>query len=536
MGLRERLAKRWGAGLLEEAKNEALEETIEQIKGRAHRLTWANPELAAELVEATDFGGGYGGSVDADDWMYRSLTGYWSARDLPPQSHDQALMVAYTLWQRNPLGKRISELNADYVVGDGVTLSFSNSEVEDLVQEFWTDDDNRMDERLPTFALEYGLFGELIPEALVGDVSGVVKLGYIDPIQIAQIHCLNADSNDTRNVLIDDVVQLKRRVGEEQGRKLNVIRVRESGRLEGDVFLFKANALSNDPRGWPDMLSIADWLDNYDQLLWDMLERHRLMQSFIYDVTVKGGPREIQEQINANKQAPKAGTVRVHNDSITWAAVSPTLGSKENEIEADVIKEHLAGGAGIPKTWMSATADVNRATAQELGTPAVRRLAARQKRFLSSIERMLRYVLEQAEEAGRLKTDSNGMVQVNDENGEPAKMPDGSNRMAKPWDCVKLQGPETSVKDMTAAGQMLASIVPALQIAEDSGWVGRRPVRQIMSHALAFFGFEYDPSMDLEADEALKAAAQGAEVQPGHPEPASRAALDAAAATAGGGR
>jgi hypothetical protein len=536
MGIRSRLAKRWGADLIAEAKNEALEETLEQIKGRAHRLTWANPELIHELHEATAEASTSG--IDPDDYLYRALSGYWSPKDLTrTYSHDETLQVAYTLWQRNPLGKRIAEMNADYIVGDGITLTFTNPEVEDRVMEFWTDDDNRLDERLPTFALEYGLYGELIPQALVGDTSGIVKLGYVDPYQVARILCLGQGS-DTQNVLIDDVVELKRKVGEiGDGKQLQVIRVRESGKLEGEVFLFKANALSNDPRGWPDVVSFADWLDQYDAMLWDMLERHRLMGSFIYDVTIEGDERKIAEE--ARKFAanpPKKGTVRVHNRETTWTAVSPSLNAKENAIEADVLKEHLAGGSGFPKTWLSGTTDVNRATAQELGTPTVRRLASRQKQFLSGMERMIRFVLEQAETAGRLKgVQSDGTIQVFDEDGKAAKTPAGDNRRVKPWECVKLQGPETSVKDMAAAGQVLQQVIPALAIAEEQGWMGSRPIRQSIQQVMAYLGLEYDPSTDLEPQRKADQGANGSELDPSQPEPSSRRSLDAAAAGANGG-
>jgi hypothetical protein len=421
--------------------------------------------------------------LDADEQLWRSVTG--SPRpDLLPYQRTKAVAACFELHQRNPLGHRITEVNRDFIVGDGVTYDCRNTAVEDIVGEFWTDDDNDLDTRLGDFALEIGLNGELAPEVFVGGVSGIVKLGYVDPGQIKDIKALEV--GESRNPLVADLMYIRQKGYGVKGKELQIVR-RRDGKLAGDVFFWKVNSPSNSPRGWPDLLHLADWLDAYDEFLWDSMERGRMMRAFIWDVLYRGGTEpEIQEWVRKNGSAPKAGSVRVHNENIEWKAVAPELGAFEAQAEAQVLLEHMAGGAGLPKTWLAAAEDVNRATAREMGTPTERRLATRQRFFLRKVVRgMVAFVLEQAMEAGRLKTD-NGLVEIQDENGT------GTNEFAKPIDLVQIHAPEISPRDIASSGTLILNLATALSIAEDHGWVGKQPIRKVLAMTLANLGYNTD--------------------------------------------
>lgn len=423
--------------------------------------------------------------IDPDEHLWRSLTRQ-STRDLPQVTHDRAIEVCYTLHQQNPLGHRITELNRDFIVGDGITWTARNPDVEELVNEWWNDSVNDLDLRIPDFANELGLYGELCLPVEVGDTSGVVRLGYIDPAQIKDV------IHDEGNVLVLDKVVKRRKLGGRLTEKLDIIRVRseaEGGNLEGNVFYFKANSVSNATRGWPDLLSIADWLDAYDQLLWEMLERARLVRTFIWDVALgKLDPSQIAAWLRQHGTPPKSGTVRAHNDEETWTAVAPSLGSFETAKEAEVLLEHIAAGAGFPKTWLSSADDVNRATALEMGAPSVRRLAQRQRFFISCLHSMIRFVLEQAAEAGRLKLDDDGMLPAFDEDGQQTE------EKHKPWDLVQIHAPEISPRDVLQASEAFTNAVSALAVASSSGWMGDQPIRQVIAVFLAMLGYDFDPS------------------------------------------
>lgn len=476
----------------------------------AHRIRrlMAGRELLEEISEAAAKAALRealeAGLIDNDEHLYRGLG--QTRRDLPEITHSEAVKICYALYQQNPLGHRITELNRDFVVGDGITYSVSNPDVANVVDEFWHHEVNDLDLRLHDFALELGLYGELIPQALVTDVAKVVQIGYIDPEDVKRV--VMAEENP----LVTESIFVRSKGSGQRGKELKVIRDRGSG-LEGDIFYFRVNAVSNATRGWPDLLHIADWLDAYDQVLWEVLERARLVRSFIWDVTVKGGDEAaVKLYARENQSAPKSGSVRVHNDQVDWKAVSPTLGSAETATEAEMILEHIAAGAGLPKHWLSSAEDVNRATALEMGAPTVRRLQARQRYFTRCVQRMVQFAVQRAVAAQRLAPE----VPVFDEDGNETE------KLKAPWELVQIHSPEISPRDTEKAGGLLVNVANALAVAEAQGWTGTRVNRQAIAQVLSMLGVDFDP------------AAQDEENPETSEEPASRASVEEAFAALAG--
>jgi hypothetical protein len=273
-----------------------------------------------------------------------------------------------------------------------------------------------------------------------------------------------------------------------KGRPLQIIRDRGNGELEGDVFFFRVNAVSNASRGWPDLLHVSDWLDAFDQLLWEMVERARLARTFIWDVKLSGDQVDVDEWLRKNGEPPRSGSVRAHNEEIEWTAVAPELGSYETRAEAELVKAHISAGAGVPSHWLSAASDVNRATAQEMGAPTVRMLQRRQSYFLGCVKLMLRFAIEQAVSATTLRTDEFGRVPVFDDQGEPTE------KTQIPWKLVQLQAPEISPRDSARAGQLLGPLTAGLATAEQQGWFGKQTARRVLASFLSQFGIVFDPA------------------------------------------
>jgi len=82
------------------------------------------------------------------------------------------------------------------------------------------------------------------------------------------------------------------------------------------------------PRGdvryaWP----LADWIDVFDQMVFDYADRLRFLNAFVWDYTIKGADPKMVEAFKAEllKSPPRQGGVQVHNDQITIAAATPDL-------------------------------------------------------------------------------------------------------------------------------------------------------------------------------------------------------------------
>jgi hypothetical protein len=446
------------------------------IQTRGHIEAFGPP-----LSEATPAG------IDPDENLWRELG--VRGRDLNSLTLSRAQEVCYQLYQSNPLGHRLTELIRDFVVGDGITFTVKNPWVRDVVEEFWTDGQNAIDQRNDQFALELGLYGELLPEAFVGEVSGYVRLGYVDPAQIKRI------DNVPGNPLVLDTVWIREKGAGVKGRPLEVIRDRGKGVLEGDVFCWQVNSVSNATRGWPDLLHVADWLDAFDQLLWEMVERARLARTFIWDVNLKGQDQTaVDKWLAKNGSAPKSGSIRAHNEQIEWDAVAPQLGSHETAKEAETIMQHIAAGSGIPSHWLSAAADVNRATATEMGAPTLRHLARRQRYYLDCLKQITRYVVERAVDAGVIADDEFGRVKIHDDQDRETE------KTEVPWKLVQLQAPEISPRESTRLGSVLTQVSNGLAVAEEHGWFGKDTSRRILAGFLAQAGVHFDPTQEPEIE------------------------------------
>ena len=352
-------------------------------------------------------------------------------RELNPVQQERALELSYFLYESNPLGKSIVETTRDFVLGDSVGCQSTDAdekrrkEQQEVVDDLWSDPINLMDLKIPSKVLELGLWGEQCYPIDVNPVDGSMRLGYIDPGAInsvflnprnveqalAVITTIRSDTGyDTRWWKIaqpndDPNSQWYGRimVDKEPVTWIDAEGVSHSHEVEGTCFYFAVNKVSNAGRGRSDLLCLIDWIDAYDQLLFGEVDRGLLMKAFIWDVQLEGyTDNQITAYQKANPQ-PRAGSVRYHNEKVQWQAVTPDLKVADASAASDLILSYVSTGARLPKTWLNGTMDVNKATAQELGAPALARLALRQQIVKHMITQIVTCALDQAEMKGLIK-------------------------------------------------------------------------------------------------------------------------------------
>jgi hypothetical protein len=418
-----------------------------------------------------------------------------ATRDLPEITADRAREIAYWLWETNPVAKRILELNKDFIVGEGITVHAADPEEEDrkkvqyMIDRFWNDAINQMDMKVHNKVLELSLYGEQCYPAFVNDKNGHVRLGYIDPSMIGDV-VTDPDNAEIRVAVImkpktpgekPDVYKIINQCedvnSEHYGRMVGIEDGEKFGELKykGQCFYFKVNSVSNATRGRSDLLSIADWVDAYDQILFNEVDRAILMKSFIWDVKLTGmSDTEITAYAKGNPQ-PKPGAVRYHNDRVEWNAVAPSMHSQDAKTGMDGILSYVATGAGLPKTWLNGMMDVNRATATELSEPAIKRLATRQQFFLYMLRQIMTFVLDQAEIAGVLKrpvpvkVSGDGKKNLNDAGKPRGKLKEAEvdsrlKLLPDPWS-LSINAPELRIKNIAEASAAIQKVIAPLKLA-----------------------------------------------------------------------
>lgn len=413
--------------------------------------------------------------LDKEEVGWRRLTGD-ATRNLDPIQQDRMFKLAFWLWENNPLAKWLIEITKDFILAEGLPYEAKDENVKAVLDGFWSDPLNQMSIYLEKHVRELFIYGELCLPAFTAQQTGKVRLGYMDPSAIKEV------VTDPGNVKMIIGVILKDSADQE-GLKLRTIlpegaeeiltskakQLRDSYK-NGECFFFAINNVTNSPRGRSDLLTTADWLDAYEQFLFDYSEKWPLLNTFVWDLTVEDGSEEdIKKQVkNFTK---RSGSIFGHNQKVKAAPMTPDLKSVDAEAGARLFRNHILGPHGYPEHWYGGGGDVNRATAVEMGTPAFKTLSSKQNQVKVILETIFSYVISSARKARYLQVDDQG---------------------ARAFSVIT---PELASKDVSKYSTAIQQVVTALATAELQGWIDKESVQKIFALIIGYLGIE----LDLEA-------------------------------------
>jgi hypothetical protein len=128
----------------------------------------------------------------------------------------------------------------------------------------------------------------------------------------------------------------------------------------------------------------------------------------------------------------------------------------------------IYAGSGIPKHWFGTGEDVNRASALEMGSPVLKKLAARQALIKAYFKDICQFVLDQK----RIFTDElKGVL----------------------WWDFDIEAPEIAVRDDAMAAQSLTAKIDALSAAKLAGAIDAMQLSQAVQDCLADSGIKIPP-------------------------------------------
>lgn len=423
-----------------------------------------------------------GTTVDDDDAKWRRLTGKAANRDLPSLSQETMRKMAAYLWETNLLANRLIELPLAYLLAEGVQLVCEDEEHQGWLNAFWNDPINQMGLKLPTYVRELALFGELCWPVFVNEVNGAVRLGYLDPSLIGDVMTDPGNAGQDIGVeTIKDANGVSRKFatvlrGEDQELFGQAARQARASYSDGQCFYFAINRFAAGKRGRSDLMAQMDWLDGFDEFMFDQMERNSEHDAFIWDVKLTGSTPEDVEERAKKIQRPNRGSVRVHNDQEEWTAVAPSLNAVDRSESARLFRNYALGGATIPEHWFGGGGDVNRAAAGEMGDPFFKVATARQTFLRHVLQEVGAYVLwKRAESAGQ--------------------RPDWSDPAWK----VTAKFPEMVTRDITKIAAAMQSCVTAVASALADRLISRRKALEIIAVAARRLEVDIDPEEELDA-------------------------------------
>lgn len=431
-------------------------------------------------------------------------------RDFTKMTPDKILNVAWILFQSNQVAGRYFEVVRDHIIGDGVTYTVDDDDLRDIFDAFWKR--NKLNIRLKKFTVELRLWGEQCYPVFVRKSDGRVTLAYIDPGEIERVitHPANALEawavvlkKDTRHIEKRCYRIIRHDEGYVDGNRVitpnyeDKLVTHEQARLEpwetvllaqyglsqytGSCFYFSVNNVSNQPRGFSDLVRAADWLDADDSTLFALADREQQAGYFSWDVTVTGANDEAVKAKAAEirKRVPKKGQANVHNENEVWEMKAPDLKQQASIATSETLIDRTWGMFGLPKHWRGVGESANRASAGSMDEPTRKSLAHKQDVQKTIVVEFLSFVRDQAEIAGAYS---------------------GKERD------FEVEMPELVGKDIATAAQTLTQLTGALTVARDElKVITNETTAKAVAKAMAELGIDYDAVEELKAAEKEQA-------------------------------
>ncbi len=420
---------------------------------------------------------------------YRKITDKIQTRNLPEVNQDRMIDICYWLWDNYPMAKWIINVAVSFIIAEELPFTSSNPKVLEILKDFWFDPVNRMDLYLRKHVTELHIFGDILFPIKVSPVNGRVRMGYIDPKEIDEVII------DPENCKILIGVKVRKTPGETPKLYKIVLEKNVENFLSpeakalrktfttGDCFFFSINNVTNSPRGRSELLTVADWIDTYENFLYDYAEKWSQMNVFVWDLMVKDAHEdEIKKKVNElNGASSNPGSIFGHNDSIELTAITPDLKSLDVQEGAKLLRNHILGGVGYPTHWYGGAEDVNKSSADEMMTPTMKILTEKQNYFKYILSSIFDYQIFCARKYNKTEY---GNIEEKDIK-------------------YSIITPELSVKDLTKFGAVIKNVADGLVVAENNKWIDKESALESFSVVMSYLGKKVDVE---EIKERLKSA------------------------------
>jgi hypothetical protein len=442
-------------------------------------------EATANQLVVTGAAGGYGQDpVDNDVGFRRSGT---SRREMPEWTLEKARAFSVAAYRINPMARAIIDTYTSFCVGDsGVKMTATNPQVFEVANEFWTDPKVALADLQILMLRDLLVLGEQVHEMLVGPTTGVTRFSPVDPTRVSGVELIGGNPLWPGRLLM-------RQPGEEDV-PLNVVQVDDITHLRtGEAYFWAPwRTLLTDRRSQPFLGPILDWLDNYDSVINNLIDRTALARYLVWDVEVQGTQKNIDEFIasRGGYHVPSSATIEVHNQGIKWQPQSVNVGAQEDSVTAQSVLTGVAGGAGLSKTWLAEPDHSNRATSLTMAEPVRRRVGGVQTMWLNYVRELVCFAVDQAVAAKRLPA----MVEVPGSDGP---------KQVRASDCVQINGPSIAASDAQVNAQTLLFLSQAFGPMVAGGLLTSAAAKVALKKGWEdYTGTPYTPELDKPEDPA----------------------------------
>jgi len=397
----------------------------------------------------------------------------------------EILRRCHLAWERNPLANASVAFTTLFAVGNGLTVTYLNDAVEEVLEEFRKNENNAVDEYEKSLCNDLQLDGENLVR-FFKNADGDTEIVPIKPWELLWIE---SDKDNPKRVINYHVRQEKTN-GTPGDYEQN-----EEDIPAAEVLHKTINKKSYEQRGRPELFRILPWLKAYKDWLENRARQNHWRGSLLWWIKLIGGTgQQVLNKRAQYKQPPSPGSLIITNDKEEWSAVENRSNANDVSEDGRQIKMMIAVGARKPEYMLSDGANANLASSTSQQLPALRSFSEFQDLQVELWTAIYRRVIENKIASGVLSEE----VEEQDQEGSAVReeINPKRRRIEEPPDpnepTLPKQGPVKKIKAIEAfvvSGPDLESadiknLADALQIAVNNEWVSNGTAAQQM-------GFDY---------------------------------------------
>lgn len=332
-------------------------------------------------------------------------------RELPEITHDRMITYSFLAYRINPMAHRLIEMQVNFVLGNGISISSAHPEALAAIAQFWGNSYNNWSQRIHQRCRDLYLYGEWLHWPITNQTTGMTYIRDIQPDVISAAYPAANDHGVVDRIKFKQILDQSGNVENEI--TAQVITARLDPRTadltepDGDMFLFGVNRTSDTMRGIGELFTLIDYIDMYDDILFSRAEKIRNMAHVYYDLTLDGMDKKSMEDFlkNETNLPPRPGTVYAHNTSAILDMKVPDLRADDHVADAALLKSHIVSSAGWPGTWFDDPGSAGRAVGAEMAEPALKTIVNLQAYMELIIRAEIDYALRKMAEAGTFSLD-----------------------------------------------------------------------------------------------------------------------------------
>lgn len=405
---------------------------------------------------------------------YTNLTGV---------ERQQLMKVLTLLYRKNGFAKAIITLTTGFALGGKVKFNAKNRRVQRVIDDFWNSELNGWDTKLFSRVRDWRLYGEQLWPVFVNPVNGFVRVGYISP---AKIKSVKQDDDFPEEI---QYVTLYSKDGISSGRKLQVIKPVETMSRDyvndteddfvGEAFFLRANSLSDDSRGYSDLLTMADFFAALDDLVFTSVERSAQQLAWTKHIKVNDTDtisQSLEEEIRRKFNKAKPGSLAVTPDNITVEDIIPNLASADTAQEVATVVNVISGSSNFPNSWLGFGNENNRVTLDKVSGPTLKMLDVVRRELTYHLRTVCHYVIQQAQLRGVIAPSADTEITI--------------------------ELPQIAEEDSREWGRAIAQVTSAAIQAHRNEIITLRTASEMVQRVVSSIGVNYDPDTEIEKRKA----------------------------------